>query len=361
VTLDQRAVEVLRIVIEEHVKSGEPVSSRRTARLHAEQLSPATIRNIMADLTDDGYLEQPHTSAGRVPTDRGYRFFVDDALGNKIRLPAREVRQIKDLLASTRELDELLSRATRLLADMTHQVGVVLAPDLEQAVLEHVDFVRIGPHRLVAIFVSRTGVVTHRVLDVDEDLPQDGLDRLGAKLRQQLVGYTLPEVRRRMIELLREDQDWARRIGREAVSRVVGFLEKPFPEEAGELRLEGTSSLLELPEFADVQRLRDALRTLEERTQLVRLLDRCLAAPGVQVIIGAETKDPSLALMSVVTSPYRAGRTGRGLVGVVGSRRMEYARAVAIVDELARTISDILNAEERERDPEQRQPGAEDR
>lgn len=345
-TLDQRAAEVLRIVIEEHVKSGEPVSSRRTARLHPEQLSPATIRNIMADLTDEGYLEQPHTSAGRVPTDRGYRFLVDEALVGRRRLASGEIRQIKDLIASTRELDEILSRATRLLAELTHQVGVVLAPDLEQAMLEHVDFVRIGPQRVVAIFVSRTGMVSHRVLDTDEDLPQEELDRLGARLRQHVVGLTLSEVRRRMIDLLREDHEWARRIGREAVGRAIHFLERPFPEETGELRVEGTSSLLEVPEFTDIQRLRDALRTLEERTRLLRLLDRCVTAPGVRVIIGAETEEPTLSLLAVVASPYRAGRTAKGLVGVVGPRRMEYARAVAVVDELARQITGILAAGE---------------
>ncbi len=345
-TLDQRAAEVLRIVIQEHVKSGEPVSSRRTARLHPEQLSPATIRNIMADLTEEGYLEQPHTSAGRVPTDRGYRFLVDEALIGRRRLAPGEIRQIKDLIASTREFDEILARATRLLAEMTHQVGVVLAPDLEKAVLEHVDFVRIAPQRVVAIFVSRTGLVSHRVLDVDEDLAQEELDRLGARLRQHVVGLTLAEVRHRMTELLREDHEWARRIGREAVGRAIHFLERPFPEETGELRLEGTSSLLEAPEFTDVQRLRDALRTLEERTRLLRLLDRCVTAPGVRVIIGAETEEPTLSLLAVVASPYRAGRSSKGLVGVVGPRRMEYARAVAIVDELARQITGILAAEE---------------
>ena len=345
-SLDPRSREVLKIIIEEHVRSGEPVSSRLTSRYHTEHLSPATIRNIMMELTERGYLEQPHTSAGRVPTDRGYRLIVDEVLSSAHRLPGRESRRIEDLVASSGELEAVLNRASRLLAELTRNVGVVLAPDLEQAVLEHVDFVRIRPFRVVAIFVSQAGTVIHRVVDTEEDIPQENLDRIAGRFREHFVGITLPEARRQMIELLRADEQGARQLGRRAIGSVMSILESPFPEESGELIVEGASRLLDVREFADVERLRAALRTLEERTQLLRILDRCMTGRGVQVIIGSEANDPGLSLMAIVASSFSAGAQGKGMVGVVGPRRMEYARAVAVVDRLARTISQILAGEQ---------------
>ncbi len=340
--LDERAREALRIIVREHVRSGQPVASSHVARLHPEQVSSATIRNLMAELTEEGYLEQPHTSAGRVPTDLGYRETVDEVLTRRGRVPAGEVRKIEDLLLSSREIDEVLARAGKLLAEMTHQVGVVVAPDLAQAILEYVDFVRIAPRRLVAIFVSRSGVVTHRVVEPEDDLDQEQLDRLARQLREEFAGVTLPELRRRLIERFREDQRWAETLGRSAAESVITFLEQPFPEEESEVIVEGTSRLLDVPELADVERLREVLRALEERARLLRLLDRCLRSSGVQVMIGAENADPDLAPISVVASPYRAGRHMKGLVGVIGPRRMEYARAVALVDRFARTLSGAL-------------------
>ena len=198
-SLDRRSLEVLRVVIREHVRSGQPVSSRSVSKSHSEKLSPATIRNLMADLTDSGYLMQPHTSAGRVPTERAYRYFADEIVAQRAGLPRREARKIERILVSSREIDELLGQTGKLLSTMTQQVGVVVAPDLERAILEHVEFVRIAPSRVVAIFVSRSGLVTHRVIDTDEDLAQPELDKISQRLRNQFSGMTLPEARRRLI------------------------------------------------------------------------------------------------------------------------------------------------------------------
>jgi heat-inducible transcriptional repressor len=278
---------------------------------------------------------------------------VDGVLARGLKLPKREVRRIESLLSSSGKLEDLLARASKLLAEMTHQVGVALAPDLESAVLEHVEFVRIAPHRVVAIFVSNSGLVTHRVIDADEELSQEELDLLSGRLREQLTGATLPEVKARLLAALEEDHRTARKLGRIAVDSVVTFLEEPFSNPSTELFVEGTSSLLDAPEFSDVERLREVLRALDERTRLLRLLDGCLRSYGVQVLIGSETQDPGLAPMSVVASSYAAG-SERGLVGIVGPRRMEYARAVAVVDYFARTISRALTAEERPRREEGR-------
>lgn len=345
--LEQRALEVLRIVVGEHVRTGEPVSSRYVARFHPEQLSPATIRSIMADLTDQGFLEQPHTSAGRVPTDRGYRSFVDEILASQHQLRPDEAQRIEELLVSSREMEVLLACAGRLLGRLTNQVAVLLTPDLGQSVLDFVDFVRVAPRRVVAVFVGQGGMVSHRVVEPDEDLLQEELDQLAAHLREHFSGISLVDVRRQLIAALRADRAWADRFGRKAVGAMVRLLEDPTP--SAELIIEGTSRLLDLPEFADVQRLRDILRAIDERSRLIRLLDRCLGAPGVQVIIGSETADPGMAPIAVVASPYVAGGGGQGLVGVLGPRRMEYARAVALVEHFARTLSQLMTDGGRER------------
>ncbi|RMG45267.1 MAG: heat-inducible transcription repressor HrcA [Acidobacteria bacterium] len=352
IELDQRSKDSLEIIIQQHVRTGEPVSSRAVARLHPERLSPATIRALMADLTEMGLLAQPHTSAGRVPTDRGYRYFVDEILSRKQRLPRREVRRIERLLLSAREIEELLARAGKLLGELTGEVGVVLAPDLEQAVVEHVEFVRISARRFVAVIVSRPGVVLHRVLDSDVDLSQRQLDRLSAWLREQFSGLTLPEVRRRLLQALERDREWIETIGRPSFMALSELIERAM-REGNELILEGTSHLLSKPEFSDIDRLREVLETFEERARLLRLLDSCLSSQGVRVIIGSEADDPGLAPISVVASPYRAGRAMRGLVGVLGPRRMEYARAVALVDHFARTMSRALSGEESREDQEE--------
>ncbi len=341
--LDERALEVLRIVVREHVRTGEPVSSRQVARFHAEQLSPATIRTIMADLTDGGFLEQPHTSAGRVPSDKGYRSFVDEVLAARQRVPRDEARRIEEILVSSRQVEDMLERASRLLGQLTNQVAMVLPPDVAAVTLEHVEFVRIAALRVVAIFVGRGRLVVHRVIELEENLTQKELDRTSVALRSQLAEMTLPEARLRLVSSLRADREWADRIGRETVGAVLRLIEEPFTVAGSELIVDGTSRLLDIPEFGDVGRLREVLRAIEEKSRLLRLLDRCLLAPGVHVIIGSETADPGMAPMAVIASPFGVPGEGHGFVGVLGPRRMEYARAVALVDHFARTISTLLS------------------
>ncbi|UCF68845.1 MAG: heat-inducible transcription repressor HrcA [Acidobacteriota bacterium] len=348
-SLDPRSCESLRIIVEEHIRTGEPVSSRRVSRLHSEKLSAATIRNLMAELTERGFLAQPHTSAGRVPSDRGYRYFVDEVLTRRQRISQREVRRIEDALLSSHQMDHMLAHAGRMIGELTGQVGIVLSPDVEQAILEHADFVRVSARRVVAIFVSRSGMVIHRVIDLEEDLSQAQLDRIASHLKDHFLGLSLPEVHRRIIDALRHDREWLEKFGRPVLATLMRLFEGAIPEHGSELILEGTSHLLQMPEFRDLARLRVVLETLEERTRLLKLLDDCLRSQGVKVIIGSEADDPGLAPISVVASPYRAGRKMRGLVGVVGPRRMAYARAVALVDHFARTLSRVLADTDAER------------
>lgn len=342
--LDPRQLEILRSVIRAHILSGEPVGSKSLSKGGGLDLSPATIRNVMSELEERGFLEQPHASAGRLPTDRAWRLWVDRLMAPG-RVAAEDAIRIDEALARARgEIPELLSETCRQLSRFSHHVGVVLAPEMRRIVIEHLEFVRLEGPRVVAILVDRTGVVHNRILEVEDPLDQRELDRIGREITSQFGGLTLPEMRdalRARIEEAREAYDRILAQGLELGRRAVE--EEPG---GGDLLVEGASNLLEAPEFGDVSRARELLRALEERGRLHDLLGRVLEGEGLQVVIGGEHGRVELSHVSVVASPYRAGSRVLGTVGIVGPTRMEYARAIALVDHLARVLSRLLSGPE---------------
>ncbi len=339
--LDDREREILKTVIRAHILTGEPVGSRAISRGTGLDLSPATIRNIMSDLEDRGLLAQPHPSAGRVPTDRAYRLYVDRLMA-QARVSAQHAHAIDEaLLRSRGEIPELLSEASRQLSRFSHHVGVVLAPELRRIVVEHVEFVRLEGPRIVAILVDRAGVVHNRILIVEDAFEQEELDRIGRELSAEFAGLTLTEMRDALARRLSEeraayDSMLKRRL---ELGRRAAEAEPP----AAEVFVEGASNLLAAPEFTDLERMRGLLRALEEKGRLLDLLGRVLDGEGVQVMIGRENRDSDLADVSLVASAYGDGQRVLGTVGIVGPTRMEYARAIALVDYLARLLSRLLS------------------
>ncbi|MBZ5639158.1 MAG: heat-inducible transcriptional repressor HrcA [Acidobacteriia bacterium] len=341
IDLDPREREILRSVIQAHILTGEPVGSRTVSRERGLDLSPATIRNIMSDLAEKGLLAQPHTSAGRVPTDRGYRLYVDRLMGPARMAPA-QAQAIDDALVRSRgEIPELLGEASRQLSRFSNHVGVVLAPELRRIVVEHLEFVRLERQRVVAILVDRAGVVHNRILDMEEPLEQEELDRIGRHLSEQYSGFTLPRMREAVLRRMSEETaqcDHLVAASLELGRRAVDL------ESASDLFVEGASNLLGSPEFANLQRMRSLFRTLEEKSRLVELLNRILEGEGVQVVIGRENPVSDLSDLSVVASTYGAGDRVMGTVGIVGPTRMEYARAIALVEHLARVLTRLLSS-----------------
>jgi len=296
----------------------------------------------MSDLEDRGLLVQPHPSAGRLPTDRAYRFYVN-RLMDPARVAAGQVQAIDEALHRTRgEIPELLAEASRQLSRFSHHVGVVLAPELKRVVIEHIEFVRLEGSRTVAILVDRTGVVHNRILEVAEPYEQAELDRIGRQLSAEFAGMTLPAMRetiaRRMTEERAVYDDMLRR-GLELGAQAVES--DPAPQE---VFVEGASNLIGSSRISDPERVREILRTLEEKGRLLGLLGRVLDAEGVQVVIGRERSGAGLPDLSVVTSTYRADQRVMGTVGIVGPTRMEYARAIALVDHLAGVLSRLLSS-----------------
>jgi heat-inducible transcriptional repressor len=342
VGLDLREREILRSVIQAHIASGEPVGSRTLSKGASLNLSPATIRNIMSDLEERGLLVQPHPSAGRLPTDRAYRLYVD-RLMDPARMAAHQAHAIDEaLLRSRGEIPELLAEASRQLSRISHNVGVVLAPELKRIVVEHVEFVRLEGPRIVAILIDRAGVLHNRILEVAENYDQDELDRVGKHLSAEFAGMTLPEMREAIARRIGEDRavydDLLRR------SLALGARAVETDPAVQEIFVEGASNLIGAREFSDMERARELLRTLEERGRLLGLLGRVLSGEGVQVVIGRENPAAGASDLSVVTSTYRSDDRVIGTVGIVGPTRMEYARTIALVDHLARVLSRLLSS-----------------
>jgi len=338
--LDDRSGEILKSVIQAHVITGEPVGSRTLSRGAGLDLSPATIRNVMSDLEERGLLSQPHASAGRIPTDLAYRLFVD-RLMSRPAIEAEHAQAIDEALRERRrEIPELLSEAARQLSRVSQNVGVVLVPDMRRIVVEHLEFVRLDGNRVVAILVDRAGVVHNRILEVQDTFEQSDLDRMGNELSRRFGGQTLPTIREAIArELLEEKSAYDRRrarllaLGRDALA---------IDTDASDVLVEGASNLVGALETNDLERTKELLRTLEQKGRLVDLLESVLTGQGVQVVIGHENPVSSLSDLSVVATTYRAGDRVLGTVGIVGPTRMEYARAIALVDYLAHVLTRFL-------------------
>lgn len=342
--LGPREREILKSVIRAHILTGAPVGSRAISIGGGMDLSPATIRSIMGELEDRGLLAQPHTSAGRVPTDVAYRFFVDQLMGTHRMAPAHTHAIDEALIRSRQEIPDLLEEASRQLSRFSNHVGVVLAPELRRIVVEHLEFVRLDSRRVVAVLVDRSGVVHNRILEADPSLNQEELDRIGRYLTDQFAGRTLHAIREELLVRMSEEQaayDRLRSLGLELGRRVV----EPDDVET-DLFVEGASNLLGSPDFADLDRMKALFRTLEEKSRLVDLLSRVLEGEGVQVVIGRENPVADLADCSLVASTYRSGERVLGTVGIVGPTRMEYARAIALVEYLAHVLTRLLSSSE---------------
>jgi heat-inducible transcriptional repressor len=338
----ERHREVLRAIIRDYIATAEPVGSRAVSRRYAFNLSPATIRNIMADLEETGYLTQPHTSAGRVPTDQAYRYFVDSLIARRP-LSRAEASRIEDRVRPVAgEVEELLRETSRALSLLSHHMGVVLAPRLEQTTFRGVECVPLAGSRVLVVLVAESGLVQHRVIPLDEAVGQDELDRISRLLTDMVSGLTLPQARELLVARMREEKALYDRLLQQALT----LAHKTFEAEAGaeaEVYIGGAANIMREPEFADVEKMKGIFAAFEEKSKLVKILDACLAAEAVTVIIGKEHQIREMRGFSLVTSPYRRGDRALGTLGVIGPTRMEYARVISLVDYTARLISRLLS------------------
>jgi heat-inducible transcriptional repressor len=332
--LSRRAQRILHAVVTEYLQGGDAVGSRTVTRRHDLGLSPATVRNVMADLEEMGLLEQRHTSAGRVPTASGLRFFIDSLL--KVRgLTPREKDEIRERVIAPSP-DEVVQKASRLLSDLTHHAAIILAPDPDQQRLERIEFIPLRDGKLIAVLVTTDGRIENRLLVEDVDTAR--LERVHNYLNQLLSGMTIDEVRDRVIREIGEDKNRYDAAVTEALRLGHAVFVSP-PERAADVVVAGQANLID---GVQPDRIRDLLRTLEDKELLVRLLDRTRHAEGLQVFLGAETALQALSGSSVVAMPYGPEETPIGALAVIGPMRMNYGKVMSVVDFTADTVSQLL-------------------
>jgi heat-inducible transcriptional repressor len=339
--LNERSKRILEAIIEDYINTGEPIGSRTISRKHDLALSPASIRNVMSDLEELGFLVSPHTSAGRVPTDKAYRFYVDSllAVGSIGRGEREEIRRHCRLTG--KDIGAVLKEVSGVLSSISHYMGVVAAPRFTANVFRHMEFIRLGGRRLLAILVSQNGTVQNKIVEVEEELTGEELVRMANYLNGLLQGLTIAQVKGRILEEMQSDKARYDNL----LSRALKLSQQTMSDSAADLFIEGQANILELPEFADVTRMKEIFRTFEQKGVLLGLLDRCLAAPGVNIFIGTESHLNAMAGMSMITSTYVTGKNTLGVLGVIGPTRMGYSKVIPIVDYTARMVSRLLDVE----------------
>jgi heat-inducible transcriptional repressor len=334
--LEARAREVLREIVQQYIANGEPISSRWLAKCGKFDLSPASLRNVMADLEDLGYVCQPHTSAGRVPTDRGYRFFIDHLMRSK-RLTEHERHAIDDQVSQVSELDEVMQLATRVLSKLSDQVGIIFTPKLHHLVMRSIDFVLVSEHKIMCVMVSANGVVVNKMIETGQAFDRDELERIGRFLTSEYSGLSLEGIRSKLSDVNEEAARENDQI-RSSVSLGLEAVNENLPV-GHDLYVEGETSILNKPEYSGTESMRKTFSAFQERDKLVEILNRCLSEDGLQVLIGSESRFTQSYNFSLVATRYGTASAPFGLVGVIGPTRMEYDRMATLVDYLGRALS----------------------
>jgi heat-inducible transcriptional repressor len=337
--LSDRERQVLSALIDRYVKTARPVGSRVLANQYGLKVSPATIRNTLQDLEDLGLVTQPHTSAGRIPTDLGYRVYVDLLLKPE-QLTLEERRKISQRIASAfTPIEQILEQTSRILAELSSQLGLTTSPEFDRAVLTKMEMLPVAERKLLVVIAVRSGIVKTILMEVDSELSIDMVGETSRLLNERLVGLTLGDIKRTISDRFRDVH-----LGDPKLIRVftdsVNALSSEI--EAGSLHVGGTPNIIRQPEFRDRKILDQLLDALESKRPLADMVSSASLKEGVVVTIGKEANVGNFEMCSMVTSTYSAGRS-RGTIGVIGPTRMQYSKLVSIVDYTAKLLSKLLS------------------
>lgn len=339
--LSQRSRKILEAIVEDYIATAEPVGSSAVAKRHAMSLSSATVRNVMASLEELGLLTSPHTSAGRVPTEKGFRFYVDSLVS----LRPISQQEKKEILRRYREsggnLTDVLRETSRTLSSLSNYTGLVVAPRFTSCLFRQIEFVKLGAHKLLAILVSCNGAVQNRIIETEQEFSSSELVTMGNYLNSILEGLTIDQVRQKILAEMQSEKNRYDQL----LNRALTLSQQALPDAGQDVFIAGQSRIFDQPEFADLGRMREIFEAFEEKGRLVELLGRCMQADGVQIFIGAETPLKEMAGMSLITSTYLTGNDTIGLLGVVGPTRMGYSSVIPIVDYTARLVSRLLTSD----------------
>lgn len=336
--LDQRKAYILATVVYEYIATGEPVGSGTLTQKYNLGVSSATVRNQMADLEAAGYLVQPHTSAGRVPTDAGYRTYVDDLMQPEELAAPERGRIREELRDASRELDEIISHASRLLGRLSNNVAFVTRPDVDSQTFKHVQLIWLSARTGVAVVVTSLGVAAQSLFELSSDATPDEFTRLSNALNMRFANRVLRDIGDGDVGAAVSEQH----LGDDVRNAVVNALRGARSAEESTITAAGTQNLFDQPEFHDLRKLRSILRIVEEQKTLYDLVADAMSAERPSVKIGRELGSDELSDLSVVTVPYRFGHSAVGMLSILGPRRMPYARLMALAAGTADTLSERL-------------------
>jgi heat-inducible transcriptional repressor len=345
-SLSPRAEVLLKTLIERYIADGQPVGSRLLARQAGLELSPATVRNVMADLEEMGFVRSPHTSAGRVPTERGYRLFVDSLLQVKP-LNSVDLRRFQDELQTSRDPQQLIESASHLLSEVSHLAGVVLVPRREDFVtFRQLEFLGLTGGRILVILVTEDGQVHNRVISLEREFSPSELVQAANYFNETYAGRPLSDVRQALVNEMQQASDDLQRLMHMAVSMARQAFETERPE-TDDFVVHGESNLMDIPDLGDMRMLRRLFDAFNSKRDLLHLLDRSVHAGGVKIFIGTESGYDAFTECSVVTAPYSVDGQVVGTLGVIGPTRMAYEQVIPIVDITARLLSNALSGIDR--------------
>lgn len=330
---------ILRAVTDDYIGTAEPVGSRTLAKKYHLGVSPATIRNEMADLEEGGYLRQPHTSAGRIPSDKGYRFYVDVLIDPQVvSVDQREVMR-REILTKQHALEEMIRQTSRLLAWLTNEISIVVAPSLSNGTFRHIQFVEIEPTSVLIVLVVDPGFVQNRLVQLGGPVSAEQMQRLTDFCNKRLKGISLSDIGHSLVSDLKEVIDDG-----PLFEATLELLHRGLSKVGGDrVFVDGSVNLLNQPEFKDVERARVLLEVLENTDVLMDILNQAAASSGVHVRIGTENNREEINDCSIVTASYGIGGETIGTIGILGPTRMDYAKVISLVECMADALSELLS------------------
>lgn len=337
---ENRKRRLLQAVIYHYVRTGKPVGSQMIVDKYAFGMSSATVRNLLVQLEKEGYLRQPHTSAGRVPTDKGYRFYVDTLVDVQTLAAAEEERIRTEYTARIKELDDVMVSTSHMLSSLSSYTGLVLSPRLDKSRLRRLQLVPISGNQILVIVVSETGLIRHRVVVLDQPMKPERLETLSALLNERLRGLPLAEVRTQILHHI----DMIEREHLEAMSLAKELSRQAF-DLAGvqaDVYVEGRENILKQGDLEDFRQMSGLLHLIEHKKLLSSVLEKAMKDDGVRIRIGVENAQPELRGMSLVSSTYRLQDQTIGVLGILGPKRMEYGRMIALVEGVTRIVNQML-------------------
>jgi len=339
--LDERSQSILLELIRDHIEKAEPVGSRSLAKSHFSKLSSATIRNVMSDLEEMGYLHQPHRSSGRVPTDKGYRFFVNHITGFS-NLENLNITSEDNEISTDQSFDEVLETACSQVSESSHQTGLVMLPSFSNTRFHHIQFTKVGSREVLAVFYSELGVIQNKIIPIDSNVTQEQLTSISKYLNEEFSGKTIKAIRTELMRRIKNEKEHYDQLAKRAMELSTQVFKEENENET--LLVEGKLNILDQPEFTvDLEKIKTLFKTLEEKSKLIKLLDSCLQQDGLTVLIGAENSDEEMSGCSLIANNYGLDEDKMGTIAVFGPKRMDYKNVISVVNHTAKKVSKLLS------------------